>query len=354
MGSVTNPVSLEPTSTFEIRTQTASEDDIDVVDSGVTVTMTDVNDVTSVELAPESLVNSADPSHIEFTVVASSSLVDGDVIQVTYPSEVEAPTEPITCVGNIALAADLTCTLSSTDPSIISLVLDFDTTTQVSAGEVLKFTINNNINPPSTEPTSNFDILIVNTNGYDINTFSDDLTLVTTEAAEFISPSLVASNTIAGVAVDLVFNVTLANDVPSTGLLYLFYPDQVELDSTAFSCTCLDSTSTTSSCSCVEETISGQGRITISDAFPSGLVAAESIEVTLSGFNNSDEADTTGSFSLESYTDSTNLYKIDKTDSGLVLQSDCDYPCLTCSGTNSSECLSCITDISDFRVQDSS
>lgn len=95
IGSVTNPVSLQPSSTFSISTQTSANDYIDVVTSGVTVTMTSVNEITSASLSPASLINGA-VTNIEFSIVASSPLQNNYKLLVTYPTEVTAPSGTIT------------------------------------------------------------------------------------------------------------------------------------------------------------------------------------------------------------------------------------------------------------------
>ena len=162
----------------------------------------------------------------------------------------------------------------------------------------------------------------MDSNNYDINTFSTNISLTTTEAAALVSPSIIPNHTIAGIAVTLVFNFTLAHSIPSTGVIYVVYPNQVTLNSSALLCNCTDSTSSTSTCSCIHETVGGRNRITITNAFTSGLSASESVQLTIQGFNNSQDSDTTSSFIIETYTDVTNLYKIDKADSNLTLTSN--------------------------------
>lgn len=92
---VRNPVSLQPTSSFSIRTRTQDDYDIDVVTSGVLVTMAAVNSLTSVEITPESLVNGATTT-LEIKIVASSPLKNGDLLRVTFPTQVKTPTGSIT------------------------------------------------------------------------------------------------------------------------------------------------------------------------------------------------------------------------------------------------------------------
>ena len=49
------------------------------------------------------------------------------------------------------------------------------------------------------------------------------------------------------------------------------------------------------------------------------------------------------SFILETYTDSTYKYLIDRTDIGLTPSLNCNYPCQMCSATDRDYCTSCIS-----------
>lgn len=91
---IQNPVSLQPSSTFAFETQTSGGYTIDTITSGITVTMTSVNNLVSVEIAPESLINAA-TTNLELKIVASSPLKNGDVLIVTFPSQVKAPSGTI-------------------------------------------------------------------------------------------------------------------------------------------------------------------------------------------------------------------------------------------------------------------
>jgi hypothetical protein len=95
VGNIRNPVSLEQTSSFTIKTLTDDDFNIDQVTSGVTLTMTSVNDINTIEITPESLVNGATTT-IEFNIVASSPLQNGDLLLITYPTQVSAPSTTIT------------------------------------------------------------------------------------------------------------------------------------------------------------------------------------------------------------------------------------------------------------------
>lgn len=129
---------------------------------------------------------------------------------------------------------------------MIAITLSFNTTTSVSAGELLKFSISNNTNPTTTQASSAFDFQIVNANNYDVNTYSGTLSLKTTEAAQLTAGTVSGSTTVPSVATILTFNITLAHSLPSTGVIFLYNPSEVDYDSSALSCSCTTSLSSIS------------------------------------------------------------------------------------------------------------
>jgi hypothetical protein len=170
LGGVRNPVSLQVTSSFTIETLTSDDFNIDSINSGVTTTMTIVNQMSSVQILPESLVNS-DVNNIRFKIVASSPLQKGDLIKITFPSQVSAPSGTISCSGITALSTTISCTKPSTSPEIIQVVFNFGTSTEIAANELMEFSINSCTNPPTTQTTDTFTFLIQNTNEFNINNY---------------------------------------------------------------------------------------------------------------------------------------------------------------------------------------
>jgi hypothetical protein len=104
----------------------------------------------------------------------------------------------------------------------------------VQANELLSFTIADCVNPSTTESSSTFGFGITNANGFDINTYSESITLTTAEAAQLIDTSLLVSSSVALANVNVEFTFTLAHDFPSTGIIYIYYPESVGFNSTNF------------------------------------------------------------------------------------------------------------------------
>lgn len=71
------------------------------------------------------------------------------------------------------------------------------------------------------------------------------------------------------------------------------------------------------------------------------------ISIELSGLRTPFTRDTTDSFSISTFNLVNNqfYYYIDKVDTGLTINSLCNYPCKTCPADQPSTCLSCYTDL---------
>jgi hypothetical protein len=87
---ITNPVSLQPSSTFTAQTQTSAGYSIDQLTSGIFVTMLTVSNFQSISLSSSSLVNSAS-NNLTFTFSSSSGLIDGNILSIVFPSQVTLP-----------------------------------------------------------------------------------------------------------------------------------------------------------------------------------------------------------------------------------------------------------------------
>ena len=180
---ILNPRSLQTSSTFLVNTQTSDEFQINQLISGITVTMTSVSQFNLVSLSSTSLVNSAS-NNITFTINSPSILIDGDILSITFPSQVTLPSS-FTCVGVTNLASSLTCSLSGT---VLNITLNFSSS-NLTAGTSFIFTLQSITNPSSTRSTDTFSFSVSSSGGYLINDYSTDVKLTTT------TPSTITSTT---------------------------------------------------------------------------------------------------------------------------------------------------------------
>jgi len=78
--------------------------------------MTDVDELHSVVVSPESLINNQITNYV-FTfrfpeTIASAPLKSGDLINIQIPISIGIPISPL-CIGNLSLSASLSCTFES-------------------------------------------------------------------------------------------------------------------------------------------------------------------------------------------------------------------------------------------------
>lgn len=106
IGGILNPVSTTTSSSFTYTTYDSSMYQIDVRNSGITVTMTSVGDFVAVGVTLASYVNGASNVYT-FTMTASSPLSDGNYIYIKVPDTITPPVSP-TCKGTLRLASSLT------------------------------------------------------------------------------------------------------------------------------------------------------------------------------------------------------------------------------------------------------
>jgi hypothetical protein len=320
--NVRSPPSIAETESFTIKTLSDDNFDIDSIDEGVTVTMVTFNNITFIEITSESLINGA-ATNLNFKLVSPSPLQNGDLLYITFPTQVATPSAPIICAGTTILV-DIACTLESSGPDLIKVELDFGKASSIEANELLEFNIDGCKNPPTTEPSDQFSFEITDSANFTINSWAGDIRVTTTEAAELLNPSMLPNSTVALADINLIFTFTLAHGFPSTGVMYIYYPEGVGYNSSNLECQCIDlgSKDFTSTCTCEQQTVSGRNRIIFKNSFSSGLKAGSTVEITLEGLINPEKAEESNSFEILTETSQVNGYQIDKTSAGLTLTSD--------------------------------
>lgn len=310
---ILNPRSLQPSSTFTVNTQTSDGFQINQLTSGITVTMTSVSQFNLVSLSSTSLVNSAS-NNITFTINSPSILIDGDILSITFPSQVTLPSS-FTCVGVTNLASSLTCSLSGT---VLNITLNFSSS-NLTAGTSFIFTLQSITNPSSTQSTDTFSFSVSSSGGFLINDYSTDVKLTTTTPSTITSASLTQSSLDANATNDVTFNITLINNVAAGGTLSLIYPSQITVTAATLSA---ELVSPTAIASLTSSLTSSSRRIDITDMFPSGATAGDTYQFIIKNLRNSEFADQTSSFQITTYTDSTRTYSIDRVNSGLTMSAN--------------------------------
>ncbi|CAI2380785.1 unnamed protein product [Moneuplotes crassus] len=349
---IRNPVSTEPTSSFAAKTRTSANYDIDEINSGRFVIMTTVSALQSVTLSSSSLVNGAQ-NNLRMTVNSPSDLLNGYKLVVTFPTQVELPTT-VTCQGvdlpstTNDLATTVTCSKSGNS---VTVTLQFTTDARLSAGNSFAVLFQNIKNPTSTSPSDNLVTAINNANNFQVNDYSSDLKIITTQPAAITTSSLVQSSGDASAVIDITISIRLVHDIPANGLISIIHPSEVSVDSGTLTASLL---SPTSIASLTLSYTSSDRRIKITNMFPSGGTAGTTYQFQLKNVKNTDTSTATSSFTVTTYLTSSGNYRIDEVSTGLTMAASCNYPCATCASSTPSVCTSCLTATPALYLQDNS
>lgn len=157
---IRNPLSLKPSSSFSVVTQTSGSFAIDQLTSGITVTMTSTRPLQDVSITSSTLVNGAS-NNIQFVINSPSNLENGHKLSIVFPAQITLPTT-VTCVGLTNLNAALTCTKSS---QTVEITLNFSPSAGLTGGNNFAFRIDSITNPTSTQPTDDFGFTIRDASG---------------------------------------------------------------------------------------------------------------------------------------------------------------------------------------------
>ena len=155
-----NPISLKPSSTFTVVTKTSASYLIDQLLTGITVTMTSVNQLQSISLSSTSLIN-GNSNSLSMSISSPTVLSAGFKLVVVFPSQITLPSS-VTWVGTQFLSSTLTCTKSS---QTITIILSFTSGSTLSSGATFIVRFDTITNPTSTQPTDNFSISITDSSG---------------------------------------------------------------------------------------------------------------------------------------------------------------------------------------------
>lgn len=341
MGNIRSPVSTQTTSSFTYTTFDSSNYQIDTRSSGITVTMTSVNDLQSASVSLGSSVNGATTAYT-FTIVASSPLINGDKIYIRVPSTITPSSSP-TCTGVTALASSLTCNTLNRE---ILVTLAFSSGSTLTAGSTLSFSIANFQNPSSTLPSDALTFQAQDSTGALINAYTSAtaVRVTTTTPATITTASVSNENQLASQSTTMNVHFTTVHILPLNGIIIITYPTEVSpFDSTVTTVTCSLNIATSPTC-----THNAAGRtITISNIITTtALAAGTAVEVTLNEMKNPSTATATSTFTIATYEVSGGSnYIIDQVTSGLTITVDCNYPCRSCSA-DKSECTACLPDSS--------
>lgn len=166
-----------------------------------------------------------------------------------------------------------------------------------------------------------------------------DVTITTDTAATIATASVSNENKDASKSTTMYLNFRTVHQIPISGTIVITYPSQVSpFDASVSVVTCSLNIATSPTCTHNQ----AQRTITITNIVTTtALVAGSAVEITLNEMKNPSTATATDSFIISTYEVSgSDNYIIDTVSTGLTLTVNCNYPCKSCSATDSSECTS--------------
>jgi len=333
IGGVLNPVSQSTTSSFTFSTYDSSNYQIDVRNSGITVTMTTVSKFEKVELALGSTIN-GETNTYTFTFRASSPLRDGDRIYIRVPDRI-TPSGTPTCTGIILLSDSLGCNTLNKE---IFITISAKVGSIIDAKQDFSFSISGFKNPSSTLSTDALIFEAQDSSGSPINIYetTPGVKVKMDTPATITTASVSNENQLASQSTTMYLNFTTVHEIPQNGIIIVTYPAEVEVfNSLSPSVTCSLNIAANPTC----KHHLGNKTIEISNILTSTFLAKETdIRITLYEMKNPSTSTVTSSFTIGTYevNGGTN-YIIDQKSTALTIKVDCNYPCSTCDTGDPSE-----------------
>lgn len=274
--------------------------------------------------SPTSLTNGQTAAYaISSQNNANTLLIAGDRMIMTFPSDIDVSS--VTCTNCAIDSGNIIYTVPSspTDP--------------------LTFTLSNVIVQYSTAPISTTVIVSVVTTSstsQQISIHSSSTVPTTTTAGALTSQSLAQASKVAAEVNTYTFTFTATNKIPAGGVINIINTPGLTfaLDS---SIGCGVASGNFDACTYVS-TING-----VQIGVNTEIVKGTSVTIAIGNYTNP-SAPAGTSFTVRSFKTSARTYIIDQITTGLVPSLTCDYPCKTCSTTNTSSCLTCFTTIASI------
>ena len=241
------------TNSFKLQSLDGSGNQIDIATTAMTVQMTTPATLLVVSGYPAPMATVVRSfTSITFDAIQTISYNSVSYIQVTFPAEVYLEESTLNCVlmNGFTDTSDQ-CTMVSSSPQIVQItdsLIDYE----------LQFQIGYAINPSSTKPTSNFQIGIFDGNN---NLISTQTTGMTYQATPDVVSQVTATRGLTQISLEQGNSLTLtftASNFLNNGEYFLIRVpfDQMQADSTTFTCQSSQGTDAPASVPCTLDTLS--------------------------------------------------------------------------------------------------
>jgi hypothetical protein len=343
--AVRNNRSIKPSDTFTLLTVTSDGYNIDKNKNDLTVTNTELANIDTVTITPNDLTTGDITTYI-FSLQLSTFITNTDIIKITLPQQLGiSVNNNISVIGIKDLStAQLQNTISNNQGlNTISITATLQPGKKQSSS--IQFQIQNLRNPISLKPTDLFTVSITTSDLYDIEQYTQPLSVTMTTPnilkETFVKATVTQSNSIS----DYIVQFMPYNTIPKGGVILVEYPLEYIISDVS----CIANIGFPGLITCTSDPNIRQ--IKIQDAFVSSDYSPSLLQFTITGLKNrmNENQTTTGTFKI--YTKTQDNYSIDYKldglniiftnkveDNGVI---ECEENCLVCEGPLKT-CLKCI------------
>ena len=243
------------------------------------------------------MVNSV--SSIKFDITTTDLVSISDYITITLPSSVSLST-----FNSAAVSTTFGIDSTKTSYAYPTISVYFPTTTGISqlpAGSNIFITVPNFVAPPSTQNTADFTLNYLSSSGYPKMTSTQTITAV----AGTLSGTVAPTNAAISQVTTYTFSVTIPNPLTSSGSIKIAFPSQLSVANNP-SCAVLTGTSMALGPTCTYSALDNSMTFSAINSSSSNI-PAQTFTLAVSGITNPPSTSTTGSFSLTTFYDSTNV-----------------------------------------------
>ena len=289
-------------------------------DGSITVANANTLSTFQITANPTSLTNGQTAAYtISSTQNSDTPLISGDRYYVTFPSEIDISSATCTTITCSIDTGRILFTIPSVVPSPVALSIN-------------NLVVQSNTQPIST--TVSVSVVTSSSTSQIISTHSTTTVPTTVTAGTFTSATLTQASYVASTATTYTFAFTLANKIPSGGVIQI-----VNTPALTFSLTGGWTTATGSFGVCTYDSSSNAVVVPVTSAISKGTA----VSISVASYTNPAIPSST-SFTLGSFTTSSYTYKIDALSSGLTPSLECTSPCKTWSSTSKTTWTSWFTD----------
>jgi hypothetical protein len=254
---------------------------------------------------------------------SNTALIAGDRMIMTFPSDIDVSS--VTCTQCASDSGNIVYTVPSSPTDPITFTL---------ANVVVQYS-----RTPITTPVS-INLVTASSTAQQISVHSTTTIPTTSTAAAITGQSLSQASKVAADVNTYTFTFTLANKIPAGGVINIINtPGLTFAIDSALGCGV--ASGSFDACTFVSA-ING-----VQIGVNTEITKSTAISILVANYTNPSVPAGT-SFTIRTFTTSSRTFGIDTIATGMVPSLECDYPCKTCTATNSSSCLTCFTTISSI------